>query len=117
MPNPLRGEIWIVGLDPAVGAEMQKTRPAIVVSSDVIGKLPLKLAVPVTAWQSQFAGNIWHVQIVADRQNGLSKDSAADVLQMRCVDLRRFSKRIGIVAPEILLEITASIGAVVEYQS
>nr|WP_310487775.1 type II toxin-antitoxin system PemK/MazF family toxin [Chamaesiphon sp. VAR_69_metabat_338] len=42
---PRRGEIWLVNLDPTVGAEIQKTRPAIVISSDYIGKLPLKLVV------------------------------------------------------------------------
>jgi mRNA-degrading endonuclease toxin of MazEF toxin-antitoxin module len=47
---PKRGEIWLVNLDPTVGAEIQKTRPAIVISSDYIGKLPLKLVVPITDW-------------------------------------------------------------------
>lgn len=28
---PKRGEIWLVNLDPTVGAEIQKTRPAIVI--------------------------------------------------------------------------------------
>jgi mRNA interferase MazF len=45
---PKRGEIWLVNLDPTVGAEIQKTRPAIVISSDCIGKLFLKLVVPIT---------------------------------------------------------------------
>jgi mRNA interferase MazF len=37
--NPKRGEIWLVNLDPTVGAEIKKTRPALVISSDFIGKL------------------------------------------------------------------------------
>ena len=49
---PKRGEIWLVNLDPTVGAEIQKTRPAIVISSDYIGKLPLKLVVPITIRES-----------------------------------------------------------------
>ncbi len=52
---PKRGEIWLVNLDPTVGAEIQKTRPAIVISSDYIGKLPLKLMVPITDWKDSFA--------------------------------------------------------------
>lgn len=43
--NPKRGEIWLVNLEPTIGAEIRKTRPAVVVSSDFIGKLPLKLVV------------------------------------------------------------------------
>jgi mRNA interferase MazF len=43
---PKRGEIWLVSLDPTIGAEIRKTHPAIIISSDYIGKLPLKLVVP-----------------------------------------------------------------------
>ena len=51
-PNiPRRGEIWLVNFDPTVGAEIKKIRPAIVISSDSVGKLPIKLIAPVTDWK------------------------------------------------------------------
>jgi PemK-like, MazF-like toxin of type II toxin-antitoxin system len=31
-PNPSRGEVWDICFDPSVGAEIQKTRPAVVVN-------------------------------------------------------------------------------------
>jgi len=37
-----QGEIWQIGLDPAIGAEMKKTRPALIINVDALGKLPLK---------------------------------------------------------------------------
>ena len=46
--DPKRGEIWLVNLDPTIGVEIKKTRPAIVINSNIIGKLPLKLVVPIT---------------------------------------------------------------------
>ncbi len=46
--NPKRGEVWWVSLDPTRGAEMQKTRPAVVLSSNRLGRLPLRLVVPLT---------------------------------------------------------------------
>lgn len=52
--QPRRGEIWIVNFDPTVGAEIRKTRSAIVVSSDAVGKLPIKLVAPLTDWKSYF---------------------------------------------------------------
>lgn len=60
---PQRGEIWLVNFDPTVGAEIQKTRPAVVVSSDAVGRLPIKLVAPRTDWKEYFAPNIWHVRI------------------------------------------------------
>jgi mRNA interferase MazF len=39
-----QGEIWFVD-NPTVGAEIQKTRPALIVNVDDLGKLPLKIIV------------------------------------------------------------------------
>ncbi|PKL48647.1 MAG: hypothetical protein CVV37_07920 [Nitrospira bacterium HGW-Nitrospira-1] len=36
-----RGEVWLINLDPAIGSEIKKTRPAVVVNDDAIGILPL----------------------------------------------------------------------------
>jgi mRNA interferase MazF len=33
-PSPRRGEVWLVTFDPFVGGEIQKTRPAVVISND-----------------------------------------------------------------------------------
>lgn len=46
-----RGEVWLVTLDPIVGSEMGKTRPAVIVSKDAVGILPLKIIVPMIEWQ------------------------------------------------------------------
>jgi mRNA interferase MazF len=47
-----RGEVWLVTLDPTIGTEIQKTRPVIVVSSDAVGALPIKLVAPLTEWKN-----------------------------------------------------------------
>ena len=36
-----RGEVWLVNLDPALGSEFRKTRPVVIVSSDLLGVLPV----------------------------------------------------------------------------
>lgn len=48
-----RGEIWQVNLDPTIGAEIQKLRPAIIVNDDSIGILPLRVIIPITDWKPQ----------------------------------------------------------------
>jgi len=47
--------VWLIDFDPAVGSEIRKVRPAVVVSLDAIGRLPLRLVVPVTDWKPQYA--------------------------------------------------------------
>ena len=116
-PNtPKRGEIWLVDFNPTRGAEIQKQRPALVVNSDAIGRLPIKLVAPITGWKPAFAGNLWHVRVIPDRLNGLEKESAVDVLQLRGVDMERFIRYVGRAAPAMMEEVAAAIAAVVEYE-
>lgn len=114
-PTPKRGEIWTVNFDPTVGTELRKTRPAVVVSSDAVGILPIKLVAPVTDWKAYFSANAWHVRIVPEPTNGLTKPSAVDVLQLRGMDTQRFIRRLGEVPAETMDEIVLAIGAVIEY--
>lgn len=46
-----RGEIWLLNLSPTLGAEMQKTRPAVIVNDDDVGILALRVIVPVSDWK------------------------------------------------------------------
>ena len=48
-----QNEVWLINLDPTIGAEIQKTRPAIIVNDNSLGKLPLKIIVPVTDWKGR----------------------------------------------------------------
>lgn len=77
-PTPKRGEVWLADFDPSVGAEIQKRRPALVMSLDSVGRLPLRIVVPLTDWKPQYASFPWLVPLRADGGNGLSKDSGAD---------------------------------------
>ena len=110
-----RGEIWLVNLDPTIGAEIRKTRPVVIVSSDALGALPIRLVAPITEWKDYFASNVWHVKLDPDRTNGLTKTSAVDTLQMRGVDTRRFVRKLGEISPSVMRAIVTAIAAVVEY--
>src|SRR5215472_10337665 len=93
--TPSRSEIWLVNLDPTLGDEIRKVRPAVVMSRDSIGVLALRVVVPITAWQQRFQGSDWLVRLDPSSANGLDKLSAADTFQVRSVALRRFVRRVG----------------------
>ena len=114
--TPRRGEIWIVNLDPTLGAEIKKKRPAVIISTDAVGRLPLKLIAPITEWKTHFAGTMWHIRIDPDGTNGLTKRSAVDALQLRGVDVRRLSRKLGHVSATTMQEIAAAIAGIVEYE-
>ena len=105
-----RGEIWLVNLDPTIGSEIRKTRPAVIVSSDLVGILPVKVIVPFTGWKDRYGQAPWMVRIDPDERNGLSKSSAADAFQIRSVSQQRLVQKLGIL-PSI--QITQIVQAVV----
>lgn len=113
--NINRSEKWLVNLDPTIGREIRKTRPVVVVSSDAIGILPIKLVAPLTEWRDYLAQNIWHVKVEPDEINGLKKNSAVDTLQLRGIDSQRFVQKLGKISPDIMRSIVIAIAAVIEY--
>jgi mRNA interferase MazF len=109
-----RGEIWQVNLDPTIGAEIQKSRPAVIVNDDSIGILPLRVVVPVTDWIPQYGAASWMVKLDPDAPNNLSKPSAADCFQVRSVSQVRFLRKIGEVSPAKMTEIEAALKSVLK---
>lgn len=111
-----RGEVWLINLDPTLGAEMQKLRPAVIVSSDAVGALPLKVIVPLTDWKEHYAIAPWMVHIEPTLSNGLVKASAADAFQVRSVSQGRFTRKIGELASTEMRAIASALGIVLEVQ-
>jgi mRNA interferase MazF len=107
-----KGEVWLINLDPTLGAEIQKTRPAIIVNEDAIGILPLRVIVPLTDWKEHYQIAPWMVRIDPNPSNGLRKPSAADAFQIRSVSQARFINRLGRISSEQLLEILKAIQTV-----
>ena len=107
--KPVRGEVWRIQFDPATGAQIAKTRPAIVVNPPSVGRLPLRIVVPVTGWDPRYATVPWLVYLRPSKQNGLDKDSAADCLQVKSVSITRFVSQLGVVRADELKEISAAI--------
>ncbi|HLF64752.1 MAG TPA: type II toxin-antitoxin system PemK/MazF family toxin [Saprospiraceae bacterium] len=107
-----QGEIWLINLDPTVGAEIKKTRPAVIVNDDAVGKLPLKIIVPLSDWKEQFRIAPWMVHIVPTLGNQLNKPSAADCFQVRSISEERFVRKIGEVDFEIMVRLRNALALV-----
>jgi mRNA interferase MazF len=100
-----QGEIWLINLDPTIGAEIKKTRPALIVNDNSLGKLPLKIIVPLTDWKERYSIAPWMVKISVAKDNKLSKDSSADCFQIRSVSEERMVRRVGYVSADILEQV------------
>jgi len=107
-----QGEIWLINLDPTIGAEIKKTRPAIIVNDNSLGKLPLKIIVPLTDWKPRYEIAPWMIMILPDSNNNLSKVSAVDCFQIRSLSDERFMKKIGKITSSNLEDIKEALSKV-----
>jgi mRNA interferase MazF len=105
-----RGEVWLVQFDPAVGDEIRKLRPAVVISVPNVGILKVRLVVPLTDWKPWYMDRAWVTAIAPSASNGLSKLSAADAFQCKSLSFDRFLRKVGTVTPSELQEIVDSVG-------
>ena len=90
----------MVNLSPTVGAEITKTRPCVITSSNEIGILPLKVIAPITDYKTHYDSVPWMVELSPDGLNKLSKRSVVDLFQLRSVSQTRLIRNIGRVTEE-----------------
>lgn len=111
-----RGAIWLINLDPTVGAKIKKTRPAVIVSEDAIGVLPLKVIVPLTDWKDRFAAAPWLVRVEPDAESHPDKVSAADAFQVRSVAHQRLVRPLGQLCEPVMRQIAAALAIVLRLE-
>ncbi|HET6402911.1 MAG TPA: type II toxin-antitoxin system PemK/MazF family toxin [Candidatus Kapabacteria bacterium] len=100
--DPKPGETWLVDFEPNRGAEMNKRRPAVVISEPGFTYLPLRIVVPVTDDKRRHLNLYWYVEVIADAKSGLSKPSEVDTAQCHSFDLDRFAKKLGSIRADEL---------------
>ena len=104
-----QGEIWMVSFEPSVGSEIQKQRPAIIVSSDTMSRFGLRTVVPITQWKGYYKDFPWIIQIENSPSNGLNKLSSIECFQVKNFAQERFVKQIGSIDKKLLYEVHRTI--------
>ena len=104
---PSRGEIWLVSLDPAVGSETGKTRPALVVSNDRNNQFADTVTViPITSKIDK----IYPFEVFISRhESRLPQDSKLKANQIRTIDKRRLIKILANISAQKLSEVEGAI--------
>lgn len=106
---PRRGEIYLTALDPTLGHEIKKTRPALVIQNDISNENShTTMVAPITS-VVRIPLSPAHVLIPSDKTTGLAVVSAVLLIQIRTVDRRRLVKRIGVVDPETMTLVNEAI--------
>lgn len=103
-----RGEIWVVNLDPTIGHEIKKVRPAVIIQNDVGNKYsPITIIAPLT---SQNTERIYPIDVLLTPENSrIEKFSKVLLNQIRAVDKKRLITKIGAVNEETIEKIDEAI--------
>jgi mRNA interferase MazF len=97
-----------VNFDPTIGAEIQKTRPALIVQNDVANRhSPITI---VAAISSQFDATLYPTEVlVRAPEGGLTVDSVILLNQIRSIDKRRLMRRLGVLPPATMERVTRAL--------
>ena len=108
-----RGDIVLVGLDPVVGSEEGKIRPALVIQNDLGNKYsPTIIVAPITSkiFNKEFPTNV----LIEENASGLEKESTILLNQIRTIDKSRIIKKISkaneVIIKKVDLAIKVSLG-------
>ena len=103
-----RGEIYLVSFDPTLGAEIQKTRPALVVQNDIANRYsPITIVVAITSTIDTRPRPT--KVLVRAPEGGLSVDSMVLLNQIRSVDKQRLLKRLGKLSPGTMEDVNRAL--------
>src|SRR5579863_8382043 len=102
MSDPVEGEVWQVQFSPQEGAELREEHPAVVISRQGVGRLPLRIVVPIT---DAPRSHLWLIPLQPSMKNGLTKSCYADCFQCKSISLTRFIRKRGEISPSVLNEI------------
>ncbi len=98
-----RGEVWWVEFDPAVGSEIRKTRPAVIVSNDAANRnLSRVVVVPLTS-------NTGRIFPGEARVNVAGSQSKAMADQLMTADKSRLTSKAGELSKPDMQAVEAAI--------
>ena len=103
--RPKRGEVYLLNFDPTIGAEIQKTRPALIVQNDIVNRhSPITI---VAAISSQFDEPLYPTEVLVPALGGsLTVNSVVLLNQVRSVDKQRLIRRLGLLTPASIESVT-----------
>ena len=109
-------EIWLADLNPQIGTEPGKTRPVLIVQTNLLNKVPHPSSIicPLTTNIEKNA-NILRVHLSKGMAN-LMEDCDVQIDQIRAIDNKRLIKKIGDVPVELISQIKENISIVLDLE-
>lgn len=107
-------EIWLADLNPQIGTEPGKTRPVLVVQSNLLNKIPhpSTLIVPLTT-RIQKESEILRVHIKKGMAN-FNENCDIMIDQLRAIDNKRLIKKIGELPESLSMKVKENLAIILD---
>lgn len=104
-----RGDIVIVNFDPTIGAEIKKTRPALVVQND-IANVYSSVSIVAAITKKEEGDKRYPTEVfVCGGDTGLEHDSVVLLSHIRTIDKQRIVKKIGKVDSDTMQSVDTAL--------
>ena len=102
-PAPRRGEVWRVDFEPVRGHEQGRSRPALVISNDILNQSPAAMVtvVPITTKERKLRSYLR----LDPPDGGLPQTSFVICDQVRTISKERLGRRYGVLSRAALAEV------------
>ena len=106
-------EVWLADLNPRFGTEAGKTRPVLIIQSDLLNKVhPSTIICPIT---TNVKRNVSILRVNMKKgEGGMRKQSSIMIDQIRAIDNRRFVKKTGNLSSGVKKKVLENIKIVLE---
>jgi len=111
--NYKRFEIWLADLNPKFGTETGKTRPVLIIQSDLLNRIhPSTIICPIT---TNVKKGVSILRVNMEKGDGkIKKESAIVIDQIRAIDNKRFVKKIGVLPKSLQEKVVENVKIVLE---
>ena len=105
---PRRGDIFLVNFDPTIGAEIKKTRPALVLQNDIGNRYsPVTIVAAISSFEG---GKVYPTEVpIGAGEGGLDRQSVILLNQIRTVDKERLVRKLGALDEDAIARVDAAI--------
>jgi len=107
-------DIWIADLEPQRGTEAGKIRPVLIVQTNLLGDHPSSVICPITT-NVALDSEILRVHIKKGTAN-LKSDSDIMIDQIRAIDNRRLTKKVGELPRDLQFKVKENIKIILDLE-
>ena len=109
-------EIWLADLNPCIGTEPGKTRPVLIVQTNLLNQIPHASTIicPITT-NIERESEILRVHLIKGEAN-LNRDSDIMIDQIRAIDNKRLIKKVGVLPKNLIDSVKENLAIIVDLE-